>query len=363
MKKHARSDFFVVGCMFALWRGGLFILEKIAPNLWPLRKDFLGLVTPWANFDGAHYTSIARDGYGVYQLAFFPIYPLLIRLMRLASSFPYEYIGVFISLGAFFIGLFLFWRYLEGSMGRGWSLVLFLVYPASFFFAAAYSESIFFALAIGTLLSIKRERWLLAGIVAGFASATRLVGVFLWLPLVITMWQKRRYLKVIDWIAVFIAPAGLAGYMVYLWKFVGDPLAFFHVQSAFGAGRSGSEIIFLPQVLWRYARIFITVPTGDLLYHVAVLEFLTFVLGVILLVAAWRKRYAFGLLLYSACVLFLPSLTGTLSSMPRYLLALFPLFPVFGEIRSSWVKLVILIVFITLLVYATTGFLRGYFIS
>ena len=362
MKKH-KHDLLAVGGLFVLWRFALFVFEKIAPMFWPVRDIFLGLITPWANFDGAHYTSIAKDGYGVFQFAFFPVYPQLIRFVESVSQLPYEFVAVGISHVAFFTGLFIFWRYLKGSQGRIWIMVFFLMYPASFFFAGAYSESVFFAFAAGTLVSVQKKRWILAGILAGLASATRLVGVFLWLPIVLAMWHERRHLKTIDWSAVFIAPAGLAGYMVYLWKSAGDPLAFFHVQAAFGAGRSGSELIFLPQVLWRYAMIFTTVPWVEFVYHVAVLEFLSFVFGIILLVVAWRRRYAPGILLYSACVLFLPTLTGTLSSMPRYLLAAFPLFAVFGDIRSVWIKTAILIVFLTLLVYATTGFLRGYFIS
>lgn len=362
MKKHL-YDFFAVGGLFIVWRGALFVLEKIAPMLWPLRENFLGLITPWANFDGAHYASIARDNFGVFQFAFFPIYPQLIRSVESVTQLPYEFVAVSISHAAFFIGLFLFWRYLKDSPGRVWSLVLFLAYPASFYFAAAYSESVFFALAAGTLLSVQKKKWILAGLLAGLSSATRLVGVFLWLPIALSMWQQRRFMKSIDWVAIFIAPAGLVGYMTYLWKSVGDPLAFFHVQAAFGAGRSGSELIFLPQVLWRYVKIFTTVPWVEFVHHVAVLEFLSFVLSIILLVVASRKRYDPGILLYSACVLLLPTLTGTLSSMPRYVLAAFPLFAVFGDIRSIWWKSAILIVFMALLVYATTGFLRGYFIS
>lgn len=358
-----RHDLFTVGGLFLLWRAALLLIEKIAPRLWPLRPNFLGFITPWANFDGAHYTSIARDGYGVYQYAFFPLYPQLIRFIQSNVNLPYEIIAVSLSHITFFIGLLLWWRYLNTSRGRIWSVVFFLVYPASFYFTAAYSESTFFVLAVGTLLAIKNNRWLLAGICAGLSSATRLVGVFLWLPLGLAIWQHRRLLRSVDWFAIIIAPAGLVGYMGYLWSTAGDPLAFFHVQAAFGAGRSSNELIFLPQVVWRYVMIFTTVPSGDFLHHIAVLEFSSFLFGVILLAAALKRSHDPGILLYSVCVLVLPTLTGTFSSMPRYLLAAFPLFPVLGEIRSAWIKSIILIVFTALLVYATTGFLRGYFIS
>ncbi len=344
-----------VGVIFTLWRVMLLGIEAIAPLLWPSREGFLGVTTPWANFDGAHYTSIAKDGYGVYQFAFFPFYPWLIHWFSFFLKLPYEHTAVFLSHVAFLIGLFLFWRYLEGSRGRIWTIAFLLLYPASFFFAAAYSESVFFALAAGVLLAIKRKHWILAGSLVALASTTRLVGIFLVFPLVFAM---RR-----GWLVFAIAPVGLLGYMAYLWKAVGDPLAFFHVQPAFGAGRSGSELILLPQVAWRYARILTTVPMHEMLFHVALLELGAFVLGLVLLVLAWRRRFDAGLLLYGACVLLIPTLTGTLSSMPRYVLAAFPLFAALGGIRLVWIKALLLVVFASILVWAATVFLRGYFIS
>ena len=354
MKKQY-PDTLIIGGLFVLWRAILLGIERIAPVFWPLRDNFLGQLSPWANFDGVHYTRIARWGYAQYEQAFFPLYPLLIRYTAYITKLPYEYAAIGISHMASFIGLFLFWRYLEGSRGRPWTIAFLLLYPAGFFFAAAYSESVFFAFAAGALLAIKKRQWFLSSILVALASATRLVGVFLIVPLVFVA-RKR-------WWAVAIAPTGLFAYIAYLWKTVGDPLAFFHVQPAFGAGRSGDAFIFLPQVFWRYGRIFTTVPTGDLLYHVAILELGTFILGAALLVVAWRKRYDASILLYSACVLVLPTLTGTLSSMPRYLLAAFPLFGVLGEMKSTGWKIMLLIVFFAILIYATTGFLQGYFIS
>lgn len=352
MKKHW-GEVCTIGISLVLWRLLLGGVEWIAPHFWPVRPDFLGLTTAWANFDGAHYTSIAKHGYGTYQYAFFPLYPLLIRVFSMLSGLPYEQSAVSLSHAAFFMGIILFWRYLEGSKGRAWTVLFLLFFPTSFFFVSAYSESLFFALTSAVLLLMKRKQWLLAGVFAALASATRLVGVFLIFPLLVA----RR------WTAAALAPLGLVLYMGYLWVIVRDPLAFFHVQPAFGAGRSGGAVIFLPQVLWRYVKIFLTVSPRTYAYHVAVLEIGAFALGAIVLFAAWKRRYKPGILLYGIGALLLPTLTGTLSSMPRYILALFPLFTVFGATRSVSLKLVLLIVFFAMLVYAATAFLQGHFLS
>ncbi len=362
MKKLWRDVLIVLGIL-TIWRAALWGIEMAAPSLWPLRQDFLGTLTPWANFDGAHYTRIARWGYAQYEQAFFPLYPMLIRFVSTIVQVPLEYAAIIISHTAFLVGLVLFWRYLDGVRGRVWTMTFLLVYPASFFFAAAYSESVFFALAAGALLAVKKKRWLLAGILAGLSSATRLVGIFLVFPIVCAIWKEKKRLDIHQWTALVLAPAGLGAYMLYLFQTYADPLAFFHVQPAFGAGRSGGVLIFLPQVFWRYIRIFSTVPSNELLYHVAIFELSSLIIGLVLLLIAWKKRYDAGLLLYSACVLLLPTLTGTLSSMPRYVLAAFPLFSVLGGIKSNAAKVMIVIAFLGVLVYAATGFLRGYFVS
>ncbi|MBI4066513.1 glycosyltransferase family 39 protein, partial [Candidatus Gottesmanbacteria bacterium] len=329
MKKPLSDSLIVLG-IFTIWRAAIRGIEMAAPFLWPLRADFLGTLTPWANFDGAHYTRIARWGYAQYEQAFFPLYPFLIRFVSTIARAPFEYAAIFVSLIAMFVGLVLFWRYLDGIRGRVWTMMFLLVYPASFFFAAAYSESVFFALAAGALLAVKKKRWLLAGILAGLASATRLVGVFLVFPIVFAIWKEKKRFDVHQWAALLLAPAGLSAYMIYLLRSFGDPLTFFHVQPAFGAGRSGGDLILLPQVFWRYIMIFTTVGSNELLYHVAIFELSSLIFGLVLLLIAWKKRYDAGLLLYSICVLLIPSLTGTLSSMPRYVLAAFPLFSVLG---------------------------------
>lgn len=40
----------------------------------------LGTLSIWANFDGEHYVNVAESDYGQDSPAFFPLYPLLMRL-------------------------------------------------------------------------------------------------------------------------------------------------------------------------------------------------------------------------------------------------------------------------------------------
>lgn len=95
----------------------------------------------------------------------------------------------------------------------------------------------------------------MAGVLAALASATKIVGIFLF-PILLWKLAKEEKKTVSKILSVLLSPLGLISYMFYLWKEYGDPLMFFHVQPFFGAHRSGEEMILSPQVIYRYLKIF-----------------------------------------------------------------------------------------------------------
>lgn len=353
----------IILVLFSFWRIVLSAIEYFAPSFWSLRQGYLGL-THWTNFDGIHYISLARAGYRQYLEAFFPLYPGLIHVI--SGSFPvsFEMAGLFISHLAFIFGLVLFWKLvkLEKHVNPWWSVIFIMLYPVSFFFAAAYTTSLYFLLATGTFYAAKRGNWILAGILGFLASLTQIFGVFLCIGLILE-YIKTKKKKQIDWLWILLVPVGLVTYMVYLWQTRGDPLAFYHVQPAFGAERSADGIVLLPQVLWRYLKIFTISSVQTIQYWVAALEFSTFLLAVWLLWKGAKEKISSSYLFYSIAVILLPSLTGTLSSLPRYFLSAFPLFFVLGGIKSGAGKILLAILFSAGLVVACTLFLQGYFVS
>lgn len=363
MKKflHENSPILI---LFILWRFGLALIERFVVPLWPLRTGFLGPVA-WANMDGTHYLSIVKDGYFQYEQAFFPLYPYLIKHLYLMTDIQPYIIALVISHVTFLLALMIFFK-LFAEINKNsalYAVIFLLLFPCSFFFAAVYNESLFLFLAMMTTYSAKKRWWLVSGIMGMLASTTRLFGVLLF-PLVLAQYfidQKKR--NIIDVLWIFLIPMGLIGYLYYLWSTFGDPLAFFHSQPAFGAGRSGSSLIFLPQVIWRYMKIFTTVPLTDLAYQVAIFELLVLVGGLVLCLKGWSNRNMRVYVLYSAAVLIIPTLTGTLSSLPRYLLSAFPLFFVLGSMHNTRLKVVLAVVFIVGLIYFASAFLRGYFVA
>src|SRR3990167_194711 len=118
---------------------GFFPYKEIAAQ-YNLPKFF----TAFANFDGAHYLLIAKNGYTQYQQAFFPLYPLLIRWLSPIFSNNLLLTGLIISNVSFLLGLYIFSKYLKLTINNQqltiWSIVFLLVFPTSFFFGAVYTE-------------------------------------------------------------------------------------------------------------------------------------------------------------------------------------------------------------------------------
>lgn len=376
MKRFIRifeNDFvFIIGVIF-LWKIFLFLPEFIGRQLIPQRSGFIG-ETPWANFDGTHYLSIAKDGYFQYEHAFFPLFPLLIRYIEKILRITYLQSALII-VPVFLVASFFFLYKLAmldlKKKSARWVIALLLAFPTSFFLLSVYSESLFLALSIGSFYAARKKRWVIAGILGGLASATRFVGIFLFIALIVEyFYQNRSKEDIVNKIRVFIKnawgifliPLGLLSYMYYLHRSIGDAFSFIHSQSAFGANRSSGEIILLPQVLFRYANILLTIPTSNYDFWIALFELVMFFLFLFFLIIRIRTM-RMSYLIYSFFVVIVPTLSGTLSSEPRYLLAGFPMFIFLATIEREWVKYMLLVTGIILEVMLASLFLRGYFIA
>ncbi len=331
----------------------------------------LPLFWGWANFDGVHYWQIAKTGYSQFQQAFFPFFPLLVRV---SANFlgGLLFSGLIITHLCFFISLYLFYHLARLDFKKPvvkLALILLLFFPTSFYFGSFYTESLFLSLSLASFYAARKKSWLWAGVLGGFASATRLAGIFLLPALVVEAVEQARLkkgqVKIKDLLPLLLIPFGLSIYMFYLWRSVGDPFYFFHVQPLFGAHRSGSNLVLLYQVFWRYLKIFLTVPLGHP-YFIAVLELASFILFFALLIIGWvSKRIRLSYLVFGFGLLLLPTLTGTLSSIPRYVLPIFPGFLILAYYleRIKFLKWLFILAGLILGLVCTMLFIRGYWIS
>ena len=194
------------------------------------------------------------------------------------------------------------------------------------------------------------------------ASATKVIGVFLFFALLLEIYQSNKGWKFDkkQILGLLMTPVGLITYMLYLWKSFLDPLLFLHVQPGFGAQRSASIFITLPQVFWRYFKMLTTVSLNSPQFFNALIEVVFALFVIYILIATYKKaRKSYWLFALLACVA--PTLTGTFSSMPRYALIVILLFPYLRDkILTSRLYLAISSV---LLIIFTMLFLRGYWIA
>lgn len=343
-----RHDFLFILKSFIVWRFASLLIAYLAILFVPRFSDnFLGGM-PWeynnnpflwsfSNFDGEHYLSIAINGYKDLQQAYFPLYPLLIRLLggSIWSSLLISNVCFLIAL----VGLYKLITLDYSQKIAKISILLLLFFPVSFFFGTVYTESLFLALVVWSFYLFRKQKYFGGLILGTLSSLTRVMGII---------------------------PIGLLSYMGYLKYRWGDYFAFFHNQTYFGEHRSG-QIILLPQVFYRY--LVKIIPSLNWNYFPIVfttlLEFGIALLFLIVILISFQKiRLEYWLFLTLGYLI--PTLSGSFSSIPRYVLVLFPAFIFMAIKLSNRSKYLRLGIYIGMAIFAITAeilFIRGYFVS
>lgn len=372
--------------LFITWRIWITVFAVLGFALISLKSPhFLGggaknyFVNPvfwgWANFDGEHYLSIGTSGHRELLYFYFPLYPKLIAVL---SQFTGVFVGVknfllsgiLISNLSFLPALFVLWRLALLDFKKEvalFSVLALFVFPTSFFFGAVYTEALFLLLVLTSFYFARRGRFFLAGIFGAFASATRLIGILL-LPALLVEWLMQREEKkvgALSALGIVIVPFGLLSYMSFLQDKTGDPFIFYQQISHFGQQRAG-EFVLLYQVFWRYVKMILTVTKTDPIYLTILLEAAVGAGALLLLVWGYLRKIRPSYLVFAALGYILPTFTGSFSSLPRYILTLFPLFLLLGLFLSERGKLARLVYFLvsaTLLAVLTMLFIRGYWVA
>lgn len=335
-----------------------------------------------ANFDGIHYLSISRDGYGPFQQAFFPLYPDLIRWLSPLFGNLDLITGLVVSWVSFLFGLIFFYKlllldYSPKTMNR--TIFYLLIFPTAFFFSTVYTESLFFLLVIAAFYFARTKRWWIAGILGLLASGTSFVGVFLFPALLYELYIQSRDSKLpFDFpstalrinaqgkqisnfkflknaFPLLLIPIGLLSYMFWLGVNYHDPLIFIHPQS--------DKIILLYQVCYRYLKMVATTRI-DPLYFTVWLELSTGLLFLFLIFrGVFKKTIRFSYIIFMALAYLVPTLTGTFVSLPRFALLFFPGFIILAHIENKYFRLIYPIICLILLLLAVSFFVQGYFVS
>ena len=344
----------------------------------PLSDFLFQTLSQW---DARWFLQISLHGYEEVPqaAAFFPVYPAVVHGLTWVTGSELV-AGVLISLVAGGVAAWVLAqlaRPLLGERGANDVVLYFALYPAGFVFTSLYSEGLFIALAAGSFLAATRGRPLLAGVLGGFATGTRLMGLALLPALVLLLWRGRDPRSLARLAPLLLLPAAVGIYALYLDWAIGDPWAFTSAQADWN--RNGSVLGPLEglkdaaQSGGRGLRHLFDMQTGGPgneqrvglwnLSHLALLVAAAWLTWV-----AWKRLgAAFGA--YSAATLVIalsaPAEGFPLVSLPRFLLADFPLFLALASLTLDKPRArdAVLITFAALGAVAAAAFARAIWIA
>jgi hypothetical protein len=290
-----------------------------------------GVFTQW---DGLWYLEIVRHGYPrsippditYFQLeartAFFPLFPLAVRLFDHVipggDTLAALGLNLVFAVAAMLVVGHLARRLYDNDVAER-AMVLFAVFPGSVVLSYAYAEALLILLAALCLWFLLDERWLLAGITAALATATRPNGIALVAACAVAAFIAIKRNR--DWwslLAPVLAPIGFVAFQVFLMVHTDETWAWFRVQRQ--AWREGTSF---GGTAISNTFSFFTHPLASPTDALTAVSMAALLLG---LWCLWRKRLPWPMVAYIAVVVLLMLLPATVTARPRFVFTAFPLF-------------------------------------
>jgi len=301
---------------------------------------------PFARWDSGWFFGIARNGYqyvegGRNNLAYFPVYPLLMRYVgRLfgRTSADIYLGGIVVSWTAFVLAMIVLYYLaqldLPGDRAER-AVLLTAIFPFAFFFGVVYTESVFFLFTVAAFYAFRTRRWVWGGLAGAVATATRVNGILMLPALAWIAWRAAadRRDRLMALVGLALVASGVGLYSLYVYSLSGNPLEWAASIERWGYYPGGAPWL----APLRLARTLIMHPYAflagermapyDTLNGVAALAFAASVPFV------WRRfGAAYGL--FMAANLWLPLSSGQYEGLGRYCSVMFPCFIWLGSLRS-----------------------------
>ncbi|SEQ14683.1 hypothetical protein SAMN05428969_2185 [Devosia sp. YR412] len=311
----------------------------------------------WTNYFGAMcrwdcgwYVKMAQTGYDPFPVpgrinagnwAFFPFYPMLVGLIGKLIPIPTIVLASLLSIVTAYAAVVAAWPLLGRNI-RAYTLyaAFILSGPLSMYFTTFFTEVMFVLLTTLAFVYLSRSNYLGAAAITALLSATRIVGVFASLAIGVQalMDWRRDTGSWKGWLggllsqprlvlAIFISPLGLFVYIAFLNYWIGDGLAFSHVQRAWGR-QVGNPLTYL----WTGLTSWPTVP-WQLVSNSQILA-LSAVVGLAMTgVMAWRRQWP--AVIFALLAIVIPLAAG-LASMMRFMAAMAPITITAATLLARW---------------------------
>jgi hypothetical protein len=142
---------------------------------------------PWYRWDTGWYIYIVYNDYNAHDgtIIFAPLYPYAIRALGVLLGGQYLIAALLISNVACFIALLFFYKIVEAEFDSSTAhqtLILYMIFPTAFMLLAGYTESLFLAFLFTAWFAMKREKFVIAGLLAILCSLSRSQGWTLIFP-------------------------------------------------------------------------------------------------------------------------------------------------------------------------------------
>lgn len=347
--------------IFALLVLNRFNLKADTAYPWINSKDFSqnqswDLISLHSRWDSVWYLDIAQKGYQYKgaekfsNIVFFPLYPGLIKLFSVITFNNAVLAGWIISTIALILACIILYKLIKEfhpAVDPYQAIIFLLIFPTAFFLNTVYTEALFLFFSLTTFYFALKKNFLLAGICGLTASLVRVSGVLLFFPIA---WE---YCEIFGWkklfspkfLSVLLIPLGTISFFLYHYLAFGDGLLFLKVESWWGR-----SFVFNKDHFNLFSNPAIVNFSLDLIF---------IVLTLIIVVLLFKKlRASYGLYVFS-CLIFALS-SGTMMSINRYILVLFPVYILTASLKNQLLKQALLIISALLLGMYITLYVNNY---
>ncbi|MFA0823377.1 MAG: hypothetical protein ACC612_10870 [Methanomethylovorans sp.] len=296
----------------------------------------------WGVWDAGWYMTISQNGYtaGPFEqlileqtnIAFFPLYPLLMRFFGYILGNHYI-AGLIISNICLFISCIYLYKLVKLDFDKytaSKSVKYLLFFPTSFILSGVFSESLYLALTVICFYYARTGKWQTVGIIGFFLALTRSTGVLVVLPLlyegIVPLLNENKNLRSIKFsrkeisplFYLLLIPLGLIFFMIFNYYLTGDFMAFAHAQLAWDRHLTNP--------------LYVLITGYKSSVYTAFEAIFTLLFSFIILLSYRKIRFSYWLFcMYS---IFIPLSTGIMS-MPRFISVIFPIYILFAGITKN----------------------------
>jgi hypothetical protein len=323
----------------------------------------------FARFDSGWYHGIASQGYqyrgvGRNNLAFFPVYPLLMRgggLLLGGRQQDYYFAGIVISWLAFAGAMTLLYRLACLDLPRPAALravTYAAIFPFAYFFGMVYSESLYLLALVATVYALRTRRWIAAAGAGAVMTAVRVTGVMAAPGLTVIAWSSAK-LETRARLAALGAVAGcligIGAFSLFNASISPSPFTWYDSITYWnyhpGGNPFGSVFGLLGALLTRPVQFL----TRERMAPYDTLNASAALLAVLLVPLIW-KRFNAGYALLVLAAMLLPLSSGQFEGLGRYAAVQFPVTLALASVTRRSIHVMVLSVFAVLYVICLSLF-------